>query len=111
MHVPHTGTAAFQLPAENVSLAEPGLQGVAVSGPSFKMMRGGGGSQQRAAMLRDLNTGSGRLLGSQSEHAAGDLSAIPESRAADMAAMANDKPVSLVASEGRCMAIGDSASP
>ena len=86
----------FQLPAENVTLAEPGFQGVATSGPSFKMMRGRAASQQRAAMLRAMNTGSGMLLGGESGSGRANqgLTNIDESSAADVAAMANDKPVS-----------------
>uniref|UniRef100_A0A7S3QSF1 Importin subunit alpha n=2 Tax=Dunaliella tertiolecta TaxID=3047 RepID=A0A7S3QSF1_DUNTE len=42
---------AFQLPAESVVVAEPGMQGPAISGPSFKMARGA-----QAQILADLKS-------------------------------------------------------
>mmetsp|Transcript_2329 Transcript_2329/g.5203 ORF Transcript_2329/g.5203 Transcript_2329/m.5203 type:complete len:626 (+) Transcript_2329:275-2152(+) len=40
---------AFHLPAENAGVAEPGLQGLSLSGPSFKMARG-----NQASILKEL---------------------------------------------------------
>lgn len=50
---PHAET--FALPAENATVAEPEMQGVAVSGPSFKMARGATRDTNRGGASRFQN--------------------------------------------------------
>mmetsp|Transcript_30665 Transcript_30665/g.78324 ORF Transcript_30665/g.78324 Transcript_30665/m.78324 type:complete len:596 (-) Transcript_30665:465-2252(-) len=47
---PLNADAGFRLPAEAAAVAEPGLQGISTSGPSFKMARG-----SQAKLLAEMN--------------------------------------------------------